>query len=62
MQDNHGEAQHEAMNVQAIDFLDPVARCPKCHIDRMQVIHTDRETMQKNRVLYMNSSQPNRSL
>ena len=56
LQDNHGEAQYEPINVHAVDLLDPVERCPKCHIGRMQVINIDRETMRRNWALYINSS------
>ena len=56
LQDDHCEAPLEILKVQDVDVLDPVERCPKCHIGRMQAINIDRETMQRNWMLYMNSS------
>ncbi len=57
LQESHSEKPYEIMNLHGVDLaIEPMERCPKCHIGRMQTIHIDRETMQRNRMLYMDSS------
>jgi len=56
LQESNEKVLLETINAQAVDLIDPVEKCPKCHIGRMQTINIDRETMRKNWLHYIDSS------
>jgi hypothetical protein len=57
LQDSHCKARSEAINIHGVDLLlDPIEKCPRCHIGRMRSINIDQHTMRTNWMAYINSS------
>ena len=56
LQKNRKESLWEMIKAPSVDMLDPIEKCPKCHIGLMRSINIDRDTMKRSWALYMDSS------